>query len=149
MFLRRIKIHKDGKRHEYWALVESVRTERGPRHHVVAFEGEEAKNPQAQRGYSRDKRSDCKQVCIALVVTTEGIPFGYEVFEGNRHDSKTLKEIVAKMELLYGKSDRVWTGGPRHGQQKQSETALLGAPPLHHRDAQEHAQEVRGRASQS
>ncbi|MBI5571838.1 MAG: IS1634 family transposase [Desulfomonile tiedjei] len=72
------------------------------------FEGEEAKNPQAQRGYSRDSRPDCKQVCIGMVVTKEGIPLGYEVFEGNRHDSKTVETIIEKMESLYGKSDRVW-----------------------------------------
>ena len=56
------------------------------------FEGEMAGNPQAQRGYSRDKRPDCKQVCIGLVVSRCGMPLGYEVFEGNRHDSKTLWE---------------------------------------------------------
>ena len=72
------------------------------------FEGEVSKNPQAQRGYSRDARPDCKQVCIGLVVTKEGIPLGYEVFEGNRHDSQTVEVIIEKMEYLYGKSDRVW-----------------------------------------
>ena len=72
------------------------------------FEGQETRNPQAQRGYSRDSRPDCKQVCIGLVVTREGIPLGYEVFEGNRHDSKTVETIVEKMESLYGKSDRIW-----------------------------------------
>ena len=72
------------------------------------FEGEEARNPQAKRGYSRDSRPDCKQVCIGLVVTKEGIPLGYEVFEGNRHDSRTVEIIIEKMEALYGKSDRVW-----------------------------------------
>lgn len=51
------------------------------------FEGGAKRNPQAKRGYSRDGRSDCKQITIGLVVTTEGIPLGYEVFEGNRHDS--------------------------------------------------------------
>ena len=72
------------------------------------FEGEEAKNPQAKRGYSRDSRPDCKQVCIGLVVTKKGIPLGYETFEGNRHDSKTVQVVIDKMEALYGKSDRVW-----------------------------------------
>jgi transposase len=72
------------------------------------FEGEEASNPQAKRGYSRDSRPDCKQVCIGLVVTKEGIPIGYEVFAGNRHDSKTVKAVVEKIEALYGKADRVW-----------------------------------------
>jgi len=72
------------------------------------FEGEAAKNPQAKRGHSRDHRPDCKQVCIALVVTKEGIPLGYEVFAGNTHDSKTVEKILEKIEKLYGKSDRIW-----------------------------------------
>jgi transposase len=72
------------------------------------FEGTAYRNQQADYGYSRDRRPDCKQICIALVVTTEGIPLGYEVFEGNRHDSKTVQTIIEKMEGLYGKSDRVW-----------------------------------------
>lgn len=72
------------------------------------FEGEEKRNPQALRGYSRDSRPDCVQVCIGMVVTKEGIPLGYEVFEGNRHDSTTVDTIIEKMESLYGKSDRVW-----------------------------------------
>lgn len=72
------------------------------------FEGQASRNPQAQQGYSRDSRADCKQVCIGLVVTREGLPLGYEVFEGNRHDSKTVETIIEKMESLYGKSDRIW-----------------------------------------
>src|SRR6202011_2547568 len=52
------------------------------------FEGLAEANPQAQRGYSRDHRPDCKQVCIALVVTFDGFPLGYEVFAGNTHDSR-------------------------------------------------------------
>ena len=72
------------------------------------FEGEANANPQAKRGYSRDKRSDCKQVCIGLVVTREGLPVGYEVFEGNRHDSKTLQEIIKAMEAKHGKARRIW-----------------------------------------
>ncbi len=72
------------------------------------FEGEMASSELAQRGYSRDSRPDCKQVCIALVVTKEGLPLGYEVFAGNRHDSTTVEEIVVKMERLYGAADRIW-----------------------------------------
>ena len=72
------------------------------------FEGEAKKNVQAKRGYSRDRRPDCKQVCIALVVTREGIPLGYEVFDGNRKDDTTVKEIVEKMEQRYGVADRIW-----------------------------------------
>jgi transposase len=72
------------------------------------FEGEALGNPQAKRGYSRDKRADCKQVCIALVVTKEGIPLGYEVFDGNRRDVTTVKEIVTKIETRYGIANRIW-----------------------------------------
>jgi transposase len=72
------------------------------------FEGEAEANPLAQRGYSRDHRPDCKQVCIALVVTFDGFPLGYEVFAGNTHDSRTLQTIVAAMEARHGVLGRVW-----------------------------------------
>ena len=72
------------------------------------FEGECTANPQAQRGYSRDSRPDCKQVCLGLVVTDEGMPLGYEVFAGNRHDAKTVEEIVEAMEAKYGRAQRIW-----------------------------------------
>jgi transposase len=72
------------------------------------FEGQAEANPQARRGYSRDHRPDCKQVCIALVVTFDGFPLGYEVFAGNTHDSRTLQTIVATMEARHGVVGRVW-----------------------------------------
>jgi transposase len=72
------------------------------------FEGQALANPQAQRGYSRDHRPDCKQVCIALVVTFDGFPLGYEMFAGNTHDSRTLPTIVATMEARHGVVGRVW-----------------------------------------
>src|SRR5450631_4280511 len=72
------------------------------------FEGQAEANPQAQRGYSRDHRPDCKQVCIALVVTFDGFPLGYEVFAGNTHDSRTLQTIVATMDARHGMLGRVW-----------------------------------------
>jgi transposase len=72
------------------------------------FEGQAEGNPQAQRGYSRDHRPDCKQVNIALVVSRCGMPLGYEVFAGNRHDATTLEEMVAHVEGLYGRAGRVW-----------------------------------------
>jgi transposase len=72
------------------------------------FEGLAAANPLAQRGHSRDHRSDCKQVCIGLVVTRAGFPLGFEVFAGNRHDATTLREIVTRMEARYGQASRVW-----------------------------------------
>jgi transposase len=71
-------------------------------------EGLAEANPQAQRGYSRDHRPDCKQVNIALVVTQDGIPLGYEVFAGNRTDVTTVQEIVETMEGRYGKASRIW-----------------------------------------
>ena len=72
------------------------------------FEGLAEANPQAKRGYSRDHRPDCKQVCIALVVTFDGFPLGYEVFAGNTNDSRTLQTIVATMEARHGVLGRVW-----------------------------------------
>jgi transposase len=72
------------------------------------FEGQAARNPQARRGYSRDHRPDCKQVCIGLVVSKCGMPLGYEVFAGNRADVTTLQEIVETMERRYGRADRIW-----------------------------------------
>jgi transposase len=72
------------------------------------FEGQAEKNPQAQRGYSRDHRPDCKQVNIALVVSRCGMPLGYEIFAGNRNDATTLEEIVGHIEGLYGRANRIW-----------------------------------------
>jgi transposase len=59
-------------------------------------------------GYSRDKRSDCVQVVIALIVTPEGLPLAYEVLPGNTADCTTLKGFLAAIERQYGKARRVW-----------------------------------------
>jgi hypothetical protein len=59
-------------------------------------------------GYSRDKRFDCVQVVIALVVTPEGLPLAYEVMEGNTSDRTTLRQFLDKIERQYGKARRVW-----------------------------------------
>ena len=72
------------------------------------FEGEAKSNPLAQRGYSRDHRPDCKQVNLALVVSRSGMPIGYELFAGNRHDSTTLEEIIRHIERLHGRAQRIW-----------------------------------------
>jgi transposase len=72
------------------------------------FEGEASRNDLARRGYSRDHRPDCKQVNIALVVSRCGMPVGYEVFEGNRHDSKTVEQMVEHVEKIYGRANRIW-----------------------------------------
>jgi len=72
------------------------------------FEGSAKANPQAKRGYSRDGRPDCPQVCIGLVTTREGLPLAFEVFDGNRVDVTTTQEMVQIMEAKYGKANRVW-----------------------------------------
>src|ERR1039457_4472824 len=72
------------------------------------FEGEMQQNPKAKRGYSRDKRPDCLQLVIALVVTTDGLPLAYEVMKGNTSDRTTLPGFLKKIEDTYGKARRVW-----------------------------------------
>jgi transposase len=72
------------------------------------FEGSARGNPQAKRGYSRDGRPDCPQICIGLVTTREGLPLAYEVFDGNRTDVTTTQEMVQVMETKYGQAHRVW-----------------------------------------
>jgi transposase len=62
----------------------------------------------AKRGYSRDHRPDCVQVNIALVVSREGMPLGYEIFAGNTTDVTTVQQIVERMEDRFGKVNRVW-----------------------------------------
>jgi transposase len=65
-------------------------------------------NDKRRYGYSRDKRSDCVQVVIALVVTPDGFPLAYEVLAGNTSDRTTLKEFLNKIETQYGKAQRIW-----------------------------------------
>jgi transposase len=72
------------------------------------FEGQAKGNTLAARGYSRDNRPDCPQVCIGLVVTPEGLPLAYEVFKGNRTDVTTVPQIVTAMEGKYGQAERIW-----------------------------------------
>src|SRR6266849_6523512 len=77
------------------------------------FEGEAKRNGLAQRGYSRDHRPDCQQVNLALVVSRDGMPLGYQVFAGNRNDVTTLEEIVERIERLCGKVWRCGSVRPR------------------------------------
>jgi len=72
------------------------------------FEGQAAGDSLAARGYSRDHRPDCPQVCIGLAATPEGLPVGYEVFAGNRADVTTLEDMVALLEGRYGQARRIW-----------------------------------------
>ncbi len=71
-------------------------------------EGEAEQNPKARYGYSRDKRPDCKQVVIALIVTPAGLPLAYEVMAGNTSEKTTLRGFLDRVESLYGKARRVW-----------------------------------------
>lgn len=72
------------------------------------FEGSGEYNTQARRGYSRDGRPDCVQVCIGLVTSREGLPLAFEVFDGNRADVTTVEEMIESMEKKYGQAERVW-----------------------------------------
>jgi transposase len=71
-------------------------------------EGAAEKNPMMRRGYSRDHRPDCEQMVIALIVNSEGFPFSYETFDGNRADVSTTETILRMVERKYGKARRIW-----------------------------------------
>lgn len=72
------------------------------------FEGQVEDVPQAKRGYSRDHRPDCKQLVIALIVTPEGLPVSYEIFDGNTRDAVSLERMMDQVEAKYGKLRRTW-----------------------------------------
>ena len=71
------------------------------------FEGRLAHNPKAQRGYSRDHRPDCKQLCIGLVVNREGFPLGYESLAGKTRDAATLWPMLGTLEARFGRASRI------------------------------------------
>ena len=82
-------------------------------------------------GYSRDKRPDCVQVVIALIVTPDGFPLAYDVLPGNTSDKTTLKDFLAKIETQYGKADRVWImdrGIPTEASLASMRTADISGP---------------------
>jgi transposase len=106
------------------------------------FESDPAFEPEDKRkfGYSRDKRNDCVQVIIALVVTPEGFPIAYEVLAGNTADKTTLRGFLQKIEAQYGKADRIWVmdrGVPTEevlAQMRESDPPicyLVGTPRAH------------------
>jgi transposase len=72
------------------------------------FEGLAEENDLAKRGYSRDHRSDCKQIVLALVVTREGFPLAHYTMAGNAKDVQTVRQVVGETEARFGKSQRVW-----------------------------------------
>src|SRR5206468_686437 len=71
-------------------------------------EGAAEKNPMMRRGYSRDHRPDCEQMVLALIVNSQGFPFSYETFDGNRADVSTMEAILRMVERKYGKARRIW-----------------------------------------
>lgn len=83
-------------------------------------------------GYSRDKRSDCVQVVIALVVTPEGFPLAYEVLAGNTSDRKTLGDFLQKIESQYGKADRIWVMDRGIPTEKFLSQMRASDPPVHY-----------------
>lgn len=104
------------------------------------FECDPPEKGKRQFGYSRDKRSDCVQVVIALIVTPEGFPLAYEVFNGNTSDKTTLPDFLKKIEEQYGKAQRIWVmdrGVPTEKilkEMRESETPvsyLVGTPRGH------------------
>lgn len=96
------------------------------------FECDPPESGKRKFGYSRDKRSDCVQVVIALIVTPDGFPLAYEVLPGNTLDKQTLKDFLAKIERQYGKADRVWVMD--RGIPTEETLALMrdSDPPVHY-----------------
>jgi len=83
-------------------------------------------------GYSRDKRPDCVQVVIALIVTPEGFPLGYEVMPGNTSDKTTLPAFLKKIEQQYGKAQRIWIMDRGIPTQKDLQAMGQSQPPIHY-----------------
>ena len=116
MFLRKNKRFKDGKEHRYWSVVESRRVSPGKSvQKTLLYLGEINDSERASWtcaieafGYSRDKRPDCLQIVIALIVTPDGLPIAYEVMRGNTSDKTTLRDMLEKIAAQYGKERRTW-----------------------------------------
>ena len=85
-----------------------------------------------QFGYSRDKRPDCVQVVIALIVTPEGFPLGYEVMPGNTSDKTTLPAFLKKIEEQYGKARRIWIMDRGIPTKKDLEAMRARQPPIYY-----------------
>lgn len=98
------------------------------------FESEPPRTDDDKRryGYSRDKRSDCVQVVIALVVTPEGLPLAYEVLAGNTADNTTLRDFLARIEQQYGKARRTWLMDRGIPTEAVLEAMRRADPPVHY-----------------
>lgn len=89
-------------------------------------------NDKRRYGYSRDKRTDCVQVVIALVVTPDGFPLAYEVMPGNTTDKTTLREFLRKIETQYGKAERIWVMDRGIPTEKVLEEMRASDPPVYY-----------------
>lgn len=105
------------------------------------FGGKAVGNTKAAPGYSQDNSSDCNQVCIGRVVTPGGFPVAHEVFEGNRSNSKTLRDMVESVEQKHGKIGRVWVLDRGMASGRISRFCVRGAF-LYRLHAQSHTQAV-------
>jgi transposase len=96
------------------------------------FESDPPENPEDIRrfGHSRDKRTDCVQVVLALIVTPEGFPLAYEVLPGNTADKTTLKGFLHKIEDQYGKAERIWVMDRGIPTEEILEQMRAGTPPV-------------------
>ena len=96
------------------------------------FESDPTFSDKRRFGYSRDKRSDCVQVVIALIVTPEGFPLAYEVMPGNTSDKTTLADFLKKIEAQYGRSERVWIMDRGIPTEETLEAMGTGPAPVHY-----------------
>lgn len=96
------------------------------------FECEAPEAGKRKFGYSRDKRSDCVQVVIALIVTPEGFPLAYEVMPGNTADKTTLADFIGKIEAQYGKAQRTWVMDRGIPTEETLKTMREADPPIHY-----------------
>ena len=96
------------------------------------FESDPTFSDKRRFGYSRDKRSDCVQVVIALIVTPQGFPLAYEVMPGNTSDKTTLADFLKKIEAQYGRSDRVWIMDRGIPTEETLEAMRTGPAPVHY-----------------
>jgi transposase len=98
------------------------------------FESDPPFSPEDKRkfGYSRDKRPDCVQVVIALIVTPEGFPLSYEVMDGNTSDKTTLPAFLKKIEEQYGKAQRIWIMDRGIPTKKDLQAMQNSEPPVHY-----------------
>ncbi len=115
------------------------------------FEGEMEQAPKAKHGYSRDKRSDCRQVVIAVVLSAEGFPLAYEVMPGNTSDRTTLQLFLDKIQSQYGQARRIWVmdrGIPteetlKHMRQSDPPVGyLVGTPRAHWEEFKEELDQI-------